>query len=95
MVLKSGQPDEVDDAAPSKPRPARPPVETAPASTKAAAAPAPSASASAKTPNKAALKSRAMADPAVERTLDLFGGILLDVKPLDPPAETPEDEVSD
>jgi hypothetical protein len=32
-----------------------------------------------------------MADPAVERTLDLFGGTLLDVKPLDTPPETPED----
>jgi len=87
VVLKAGQPDEVDDSAPSKSRSARPPVETPAAPTKAAA-PAPSSSA--KSPNKAALKSRAMADPVVERTLDLFGGILLDVKPLDTPPETPE-----
>ena len=94
VVLKAGQPDEVDDDAPSRPRPARPPIEPAPAPLKAATAEATPAS-PAKAPNKAALKSRAMADPAVERTLDLFGGILLDVKPLDPPSGPADDDAGD
>jgi hypothetical protein len=89
VVLKAGQPDEVDDTAAARPRPTRPSVE-APAS---AAKPAPAPpTASAKTaPNKAALKARAAADPVVERTLDLFGGILLDVKPLDTPADVADE----
>jgi DNA polymerase-3 subunit gamma/tau len=90
VVLKAFGNDEIDDTKPAPPRPTRPPVEAAPAPPRpAASAAAPAASA--KGPGKAALKSRAMADPVVERTLDLFGGILLDVKPLDTPPETPED----
>jgi DNA polymerase III subunit gamma/tau len=81
--------DEVDDGAKAKPRPARPANAEAPASK-----PAPAASASAKAGNKA-LKSKALADPAVGHTMDLFGGILLDVKPLDPPPEAPEEGASD
>lgn len=93
VVLKAFGNDEVDDTKPARPRPARPAVEAAPAPpppTASAATPA----ASAKGPNKAALKSRAMADPAVERTLDLFGGILLDVKPLDTPPEITDGDES-
>ncbi len=93
VVLKAFGNDEVDDTKPARPRPARPPVEAAPAPPPPTASAAPPA-ASAKGPNKAALKSRAMADPAVERTLDLFGGILLDVKPLDTPPEIPDGEES-
>ncbi len=93
VVLKAFGNDEVDDTKPARPRPARPAVEAAPAPPPPTASAAPSA-ASAKGPNKAALKSRAMADPAVERTLDLFGGILLDVKPLDTPPEIPDGEES-
>jgi len=44
---------------------------------------------------KSALKAKAMADPAVGKTLDLFGGILLDVKPLDRPPEGAEEESGD
>jgi hypothetical protein len=89
VVLKAGEPDEVDDDAPPQPRPARPSIDPpkAPAKTASPSAPA----ASAKAPDKAALKARAKADPVVERTLDLFGGILLDVKPLDTPPETAEE----
>jgi DNA polymerase-3 subunit gamma/tau len=50
---------------------------------------------SARTPTKSALKARALADPAVERTLDLFGGTLLDVKPLDRPPEATEEGTGD
>ncbi len=45
----------------------------------------------AKTPNKSALKSRAMADPVIGRTLDLFGGTLLDVQPLAIEAEATDE----
>ena len=55
------------------------------------APPAPAASSSAKAPNKSALKSRAMADPVMGRTLDLFGGTLLDVKPLAIEAEATDE----
>ncbi|MBX7184971.1 MAG: DNA polymerase III subunit gamma/tau [Vicinamibacteria bacterium] len=89
VVLKAGQPDEVDDSAAVRSRPARPALEAAPAPAKTPPA-APPASGKA-APNKAALKARAAADPVVERTLDLFGGILLDVKPLDTPAEAADD----
>ena len=89
VVLKAGQPDEVDETAAARPRPTRPSVEPPPAATGPAPA-APTASAKA-APNKAALKARAAADPVVERTLDLFGGILLDVKPLDAPADLADD----
>lgn len=79
IVLKPGGQDEVDETAASTPRPARPaptPPETkAKPETRAAAA---------KSPDKAALKAKAAADPAVNRTLDLFGGTLLDVRPLAP-----------
>ena len=46
----------------------------------------------AKPPSKTALKakSKAAADPVVNRTLDMFGGSLLDVRPLDNDAEPPE-----
>ncbi len=94
VVLKAGQPEEVDEDAPSRPRPARPPIEPTPAEAKTATAAA-TPDSSAKAPNKAALKSRAMADPAVERTLDLFGGILLDVKPLDAPPDPADDDAGD
>ncbi len=89
VVLKAGEPDEVDDDAPPQPRPARPSID--PPKTPAKTAPAAPSAASTKAPDKAALKARAKADPVVERTLDLFGGILLDVKPLDTPPETAED----
>lgn len=93
VVLKAGGDEEVDDTGPAKPRPPRPPVDPVPTPSRPAA---PAATpASARGPNKAALKSRAMADPVVERTLDLFGGILLDVKPLDTPPETPDDGAGD
>jgi hypothetical protein len=85
VIVKAAQSDEVDDSARSRTRPARPPVEPAPEAVK------PAAAATGKSPSKAALKARAMADPVVERTMDLFGGILLDVKPLDTPPETPEE----
>jgi hypothetical protein len=85
IVFKPGGQDEVDDSIPERPRPARP----APVEAKPTAPVTPTAGA--KTPNKAALKSRAMADPMVERTLDLFGGTLLDVKPLDPPLPAPDE----
>ena len=55
------------------------------------APPAPAASSSAKAPNKSGLKSRAMADPVMGRTLDLFGGTLLDVKPLAIEAEATDE----
>ena len=90
VVLKAGGDEEVDDTPPTKPRPVRPPIETTPAPAKTAAATA----SSAKAAGKAALKSRAMVDPVVERTLDLFGGTLLDVKPLDTPPETTDGEES-
>ncbi len=51
----------------------------------------PAPSSSAKAPSKSALKSKAMADPVVGRTLDLFGGTLLDVKPLAGAIETLDD----
>lgn len=88
VVLKAGEPDEVDDTARVKPRAPRPPMAPTPAPSKTAPSAAPP---SAKSANRAGLKSRAMADPVVERTLDLFGGTLLDVKPLDLPPETSED----
>ena len=92
VVLKAGGDEEVDDTPPTKPRPARPPIETTPAPAKTASSAA--TASSAKPASKAALKSRAMADPVVERTLDLFGGTLLDVKPLDTPPETTDGEES-
>jgi len=79
IILKPGGQDEVDETAASMPRPVRP--TPAPAETKAK----PEArAAAAKSPDKAALKAKAAADPAVNRTLDLFGGTLLDVRPLAP-----------
>jgi len=88
IVLKAGGQDEVDDSAPQKPRPARP--TPAPPETKAKSEPRAN---TAKSPDKAALKAKAAADPLVNRTLDLFGGTLLDVKPLAPlEAEATEDE---
>lgn len=79
IILKPGGQDEVDESAASTPRPARP--TPAPLETKAK----PEARAAvAKSPDKAALKAKAAADPAVNRTLDLFGGTLLDVRPLAP-----------
>ena len=88
VVLGAGEPDEADETTKTKPRPTRPtpPVNAAP-ETK----PAPPAAASAKPPGKSALKSRAMADPVVGRTLDLFGGTLLDVKPLAVEPETKDE----
>ena len=88
VVLKAGGAEEVDDSPPAKARPSRPAME--PANTKPAPASATPASA-AKGPNKAALRARAMADPVVERTLDLFGGTLLEVKPLDAAPDSSED----
>lgn len=79
IVLKPGGQDEVDATAPQVPRPARP--TPAPPEAKAKPEPRPSA---AKSPDKAALKTKAAADPVVNRTLDLFGGTLLDVRPLAP-----------
>ena len=78
VVLKAGAEDESADALSEGPRPAPPAVATA--ETKPA-----------KTPNKSGLKSRAMADPVMGRTLDLFGGTLLDVKPLAIEAEATDE----
>jgi len=89
VVVKAGG-DEVDETPKAKPRPSRPAIEE-PAAAKAA----PSVPPSTKGPGKAALKSRALADPVVGQTLDLFGGILLDVKPLDTVPESPEEGASD
>lgn len=76
VVIKSN--GSVDPVLPEKPRPSR------------TVSPKPEP-AEARTPDKRALKSKAMADPVVGRTLDLFGGILLDVKPLDRPHEAPDE----
>jgi|CXWL01.1.fsa_nt_gi DNA polymerase-3 subunit gamma/tau len=91
VVLKAGGQDELDDSAPEKPRPTRPaPSPVAPAKK---AAPEPQAAAPAeKGPSKAAIKAKAMADPVVGRTLDLFGGTLIDAKPLAP---LPTDEATE
>ena len=94
IVLKPGGQDEVDDTGPAKTRPTRPapaPGETrpAPAAAPAAATAKPSGAA------KSALKSKAMADPVVERTLDLFGGTLLDVKPLASAVDSADDGSSE
>ena len=93
VVLKAGGPDEVDDSPSVTPRPGRPAAEppTPATKTKPAVAAPRDASDPAKGPNKQALKAKAMADPVVGRTLDLFGGTLLDVKPLDTPIDAPED----
>lgn len=90
VVLKGGGDDEIDDSVPEKPRPPRPAVTAAPtpAEPKAPATPA----SGAKAPNKNALKAKALADPAVGHTMDLFGGTLLDVKPLQSNVETTDDE---
>ena len=79
IVLKPGGQDEVDETAPSMPRSARP----TPAPTETKAKPE-SRTTAARSPDTAALKAKAAADPAVNRTLDLFGGTLLDVRPLAP-----------
>jgi DNA polymerase-3 subunit gamma/tau len=79
VVIAAGA-DEVDDTAPAKPRTPRPAVAVAGENREAALNPVPSSST--KAPNKSALKSKAMADPVVGRTLDMFGGTLVDVKPL-------------
>jgi DNA polymerase-3 subunit gamma/tau len=50
---------------------------------------------SAKTSAKRTLKNRALADPVVERTLDLFGATLLDVKPVDRGPETTDEGSGD
>jgi len=95
VVLKPGGQDEVDESAPQKPRPTRP-APKAPESltTTEPRSGAPTKLADkAKPVDKAAMKARAMADPVVGRTLDLFGGSLLDVKPLEPlEAEGSEDD---
>jgi len=88
VVIAAGA-DEVDDTTPAKPRTPRPPVAVAGETTEAPLNPAPSSSA--KAPSKSALKSKAMADPVVGRTLDLFGGTLLDVRPLAGAIETVDD----
>jgi hypothetical protein len=88
VVIAAGA-DEVDDTAPQKPRTPRPAAGGAGETREAPLNPAPSSSA--KTPNKSALKSKAMTDPVVGRTLDLFGGTLLDVKPLASAIETLHD----
>lgn len=89
VVVKAGG-DEPEESAPTKPRASRPaPVASEPS--RPTAATAPPAAPALKGPAKAALKSKAMADPGVARTLDLFGGTLLDVKPLDTPEPTSED----
>jgi DNA polymerase-3 subunit gamma/tau len=75
VVFKAFAQNDVNE---SVPVPARPPRPAAGDSPKASTSP----SAKAQGPNKAALKARAMEDPAVSRTMDLFGGTLLDVRPL-------------
>ena len=52
---------------------------------------APPAPAATKPANKSALKSKAMADPVVGQTMDLFGGTLLDVRPLASAIEPSDD----
>ena len=88
VVLKAGAAVENSEASPAKPPAtkavvATPSTKSDPEAAKAAAA--------AKTASKNALKSRALADPVVGRTLDLFGGTLLDVKPLAPAAEAADE----
>jgi DNA polymerase-3 subunit gamma/tau len=87
VVLKAGGNDEVDDSGPVKARPPRPD-----AAEEASPKPARTSPAPARAADKAAARKRAMADPVVGRTLDLFGGTLLDVKPLDAVPETAEEE---
>jgi DNA polymerase-3 subunit gamma/tau len=91
VVLKAGGQDELDDSVPEKPRPARPAPAPSPAAAtkRPAPEPAPSSAPADKGPGKAALKAKVMADPVVGRTLDLFGGTLIDAKPLAP---LPSDE---
>lgn len=79
IVFKPGGQDEVDESAPVSSRPARP----APAPLETRAKPETRTPAT-RSPDKAALKAKAAADPVVGRTLDLFGGTLLDVRPLAP-----------
>ncbi|MEO8362162.1 MAG: DNA polymerase III subunit gamma/tau [Vicinamibacteria bacterium] len=90
VVLKGGGDDEIDDSVPEKPRPPRPAVTAVPTPPEPKAAPA--STSAAKTPNKSALKAKAMADPAVGHTLDLFGGTLLDVKPLQSDVESTDSD---
>lgn len=91
VVLKAGGQDELDDSVPEKPRPARPAPAPAPPARKPAPEP-PAAPPAEKGPNKSALKAKVMADPVVGRTLDLFGGTLIDAKPLAP---LPGDEATE
>ena len=84
VVLKPGGQNEIDESVKEKPRPARPaPTEPRPAP--------PTAAPAAKAPNKGALKSKALADRVVGQTLDMFGGTLVDVRPLESPVDLPED----
>jgi hypothetical protein len=87
VIAASG--DEVDDEATARPRP--PLVAIPPDDETGAAATDSARPSSAKGPSRSALKSRAMADPLVGRTLDLFGGTLVDVKPLASAVEAPNE----
>lgn len=83
VILKAGGQDELDESAPERPRPARP--APPPVASARKTSPEPQAAAAAdKGPAKSAIKAKAMADPVVGRTLDLFGGTLIDAKPLAP-----------
>jgi DNA polymerase-3 subunit gamma/tau len=87
VAFKAGAQNEVDETTPVRPRPARiATVEQAPV-----AAPSPKTPG----PSKSALKARALEDPAVGRTMDLFGGTLLDVRPLAIAAAAPDESPTD
>ena len=68
------------------------PVAASPKAPKKEPPPRATSDATAKPPSKTALKARSKAavDPVVNRTLDMFGGSLLDVRPLESDAEPSE-----
>ena len=77
--------------------PPRPKAAAAEPASRPKAAPPAASPVAAKTPNRAAAeaKSKAKADALVNRTLDMFGGSLLDVKPLDVVEEESAEEPAD
>jgi DNA polymerase-3 subunit gamma/tau len=88
VVFKAGAQNEVDETAPVRPRPTR-------SATIEPQAPVAAPSPKTPGPSKSALKARALEDPAVGRTMDLFGGTLLDVKPLAIAAAAPDESPTD
>ena len=80
VALKTQDDNAFEDTRPSRSAPAARPVDSttsAPAATKAARKPS-------KPQDKAALRAKAASDAAVQSSIDLFGGTLLDVKSLEP-----------